>query len=140
MIKLFTFESDGEPEFVVSEENLENATWRAKEAFGEGRKFRLVSQEDHPDWDDFAETCEPRQMLEKDLEKDDITRFFIEPSETHQVQGFNELAKCRRVWTVIDVDGVLWIAPGYHFVNRYAYIVTQHQHQDSESKTYLYHA
>ena len=29
-----------------------------------------------------------------------------------------------RVWTVVDVDGELWIIAGRHYVNRFGYLVT----------------
>lgn len=34
------------------------------------------------------------------------------------------LQPAQNVWTVLDVDGELMIASGYHFVNRMGYILT----------------
>lgn len=39
--------------------------------------------------------------------------------ETHQVP---ENPDCRFWWTVLDCDGRLLIAPGFRFVNRFAFI------------------
>ena len=31
-----------------------------------------------------------------------------------------------RVWTVVDCDGVMSIESGYHYVNRFGYLITRH--------------
>jgi len=33
-----------------------------------------------------------------------------------------------RVWTLIDVDGKQYVVPGFHFVNRFGYFVTEVPH------------
>lgn len=35
-----------------------------------------------------------------------------------------------KVWTVLDVDGDLWIAPGWHHVNRMGYAVSEKPCED----------
>jgi hypothetical protein len=42
------------------------------------------------------------------------------------VRGMAQDAKTKkRVWTVVDVDGELCIIAGFHFVNRFGYIITE---------------
>lgn len=45
----------------------------------------------------------------------------------------------RLIWTVLDCDGLLWLSPGWHFVNRFGYFVTQKPFEkiDEEGEGYL---
>lgn len=43
--------------------------------------------------------------------------------ELREVQAQFE-TKPNTVWTVVDCDGKLYISPGFHFVNRIAYVIT----------------
>lgn len=36
------------------------------------------------------------------------------------------------VWTMVDSDGKLWITPGFHFVNRMGYFITEVAFQDDQ--------
>ena len=40
-----------------------------------------------------------------------------------------------RVWTILDCDGHLVVASGFHFVNRFGYIITKNPVQDGRSVT-----
>lgn len=42
-----------------------------------------------------------------------------------------------RIWTMVDCDGEWWLCPGYHFVNRLGYIVTE-QPWDDDTSDVLY--
>lgn len=42
-----------------------------------------------------------------------------------------------RVWTLIEEDGIQWLDPGMHFVNRLGYFVTQEEWSD-EDLLYFY--
>jgi len=37
---------------------------------------------------------------------------------------FVQLIDDRHIWSVIDEDGITYICPGYHIVNRLGYIIT----------------
>lgn len=39
----------------------------------------------------------------------------------------------RYIWTVLDVDGVLYVAPGMRFVDRMGYIITTKPYHDDET-------
>jgi len=36
-----------------------------------------------------------------------------------------ELLSRKQIWTILDVDGDLYFASGYHFVNRFGYLLTE---------------
>lgn len=38
----------------------------------------------------------------------------------------------RNIWTVLDCDGVMYVAAGLHYVNRMGYVVTKHAWSDVE--------
>jgi hypothetical protein len=46
----------------------------------------------------------------------------------------------RRVWTVVDCDGTLYVVPGYHTVNYLGRVVTTHGWSDTEESNpgYVY--
>lgn len=138
MINLFTFETaDGETIQLVNRE-LSDATVHARSIL-QDKKFKLLRTERHPDWDDFAEVFNPQVMLQKEAEDEDIPGlFFISEKEFPTIKGFHDLAKAGHVWTVCDFDGILWIVPGFRFVNRFAYIVTKKAHAFDKTPDYLY--
>lgn len=43
-------------------------------------------------------------------------------------------ADSRTVWTVIDVNGVLYIIAGWHYVNRLGYVITEEQWTDEDQQ------
>ncbi len=138
MINLFTFESNDGEELKVVRPDLSDAAVHAREIF-EDKQFRLIKTEKHPDWDDFAEIFNPQVMLAREVEDEDIPGlFFIGVDEFSTIKGFHDLAKHGHVWTVCDVEGVLWIVPGFHYVNRFAYVVTKKAHNFDKTPDYLY--
>jgi hypothetical protein len=36
----------------------------------------------------------------------------------------------RKVWTILDCDGSLYIVSGYHFVNRLNYLITEEEFEE----------
>ena len=45
-----------------------------------------------------------------------------ELSFVHQMMA----SEPERVWTVVECDGVISIESGYHYVNRFGYLITKH--------------
>lgn len=143
MINVYTFKgSDGE-EIHIANDSLEEANDQARETF-EGAPFFLFSTEQKPCWDDFETKYKPRRMRrrgesETSIDPDDCSAsdYFIEPCDIKEVEGFHELTTANHVWTVVDCDGSLWVTPGYHFVNRYVYIVTEKKWKD-EKEQFMY--
>ena len=51
--------------------------------------------------------------------------------ETHGVEldfiltFVNDLKRSQRVWTIVEVDGKMYITAGYHIVNRIGYVITE---------------
>lgn len=45
------------------------------------------------------------------------------------------LSDPKRVWTIIEGDGVMVVSAGYHIVNRLGYIITE-VHWDDENEEY----
>jgi hypothetical protein len=42
----------------------------------------------------------------------------------------------KKVWTIIEADGDMYISAGYHFVNRIGYFITE-QEWENETEEYL---
>ncbi|HEY4755785.1 MAG TPA: hypothetical protein VIH28_07010 [Ignavibacteriaceae bacterium] len=40
----------------------------------------------------------------------------------------------KRVWTILDVDGKLIISAGFHYVNRFGYIITEKEWETGEEE------
>ena len=52
------------------------------------------------------------------------------PFDGHMYETYGtELEHVKRhldnVWTIIDSEGQLYVSPGYHFVNRFGYFITE---------------
>jgi hypothetical protein len=61
---------------------------------------------------------------------DNVSREFDDPLwEQHkQGDGF------RKVWTIVDCDGTLYLLPGFHFVNRINWVLCEVSWHDDENK------
>ena len=146
MTNIYTFHTaDQSDSFVCASSSLEEAQQHARQIF-EHDNFTLEHTVAKADWDDFELKYGPLRMLPEDEDMDEEekqeaaqspTYFFIDPCDTKKVTGFNDLAVAGHVWTVIDVDGLLSIVPGWHFVNRFSYIVTSRRWTD-ESEEFVY--
>lgn len=70
-----------------------------------------------------------RASTDKSIADEDICSFGGTMYETYGEEEayVREMAKKepKRVWTVLDCDGELIIAAGFHFVNRMGYIITE---------------
>ena len=85
--------------------------------------------------DEFYENYNPqtnhivRANTDNSVADGDICSFGGTMYETYGEEEayIREMAKKepKRVWTVLDVDGELIIAAGFHFVNRMGYIITE---------------
>ncbi len=45
--------------------------------------------------------------------------------ERPEIRDAAEPIEATHLWTILDIDGDLYIVPGYHFVNSYGYVVTK---------------
>ena len=43
----------------------------------------------------------------------------------------------RTLWTIVDTNGVLYAIPGYHYVDRFVYVVSEEPWKD-EDEVYLW--
>ena len=40
----------------------------------------------------------------------------------------------KKIWTILDCDGDLYIGAGLHYVNRHGYLITKEEWEDSEQE------
>jgi|JFJP01.1.fsa_nt_gi hypothetical protein len=50
------------------------------------------------------------------------------------MKGTDENLK-RRIWTILDSDGVMCFVSGYHFVNRFGYLITEEEVEEGTEYT-----
>jgi hypothetical protein len=90
-----------------------------------------VRQRSVPDADDWVDKYKPvRNHLVDDAPMDGAM-FETFPPESDYVWEQHQKDP-RRVWTEVDCDGVLYIIPGWHFVNRFGYYITEIPWEDGE--------
>jgi len=72
-----------------------------------------------------------RALASKTIDDTDLCSFggtmyetYGEEEEYVRTMAQDEKTK-KRVWTVVDADGELYIIAGFHFVNRMGYIITE---------------
>ena len=76
--------------------------------------------------DNFSEIFKPQQNHLDENAGWDGTCFETFGEELDYVLRFaNDLTKHKRVWTLIEVDGIFYISAGYHLVNRFGYFITE---------------
>jgi hypothetical protein len=76
--------------------------------------------------DNFSELFKPQQNHLDDNPSWDGTMFETFGVELDYVLSFaNDFNKQKRVWTLIEVDGIMYISAGYHLVNRMGYFITE---------------
>ena len=46
-----------------------------------------------------------------------------------QAQAQKDITK---VWTIVDVDGTLYVCAGFHFVNRFGYVITEESWENED--------
>ena len=72
-----------------------------------------------------------RKETDEEVEDTDLCSFggtmyeTYGPEEEYIRQMAQDEKTKKRVWTVVDADGELYIIAGFHFVNRMGYIITE---------------
>lgn len=94
----------------------------------------IIARESHADMDEFYARYR--------LIKNPANEGSGEPHECMFETYGSELAFVREqprelIWTLIEMDGISWIVPGAHFVNRLGYFVTT-EPCDDHDLSYLY--
>jgi hypothetical protein len=94
----------------------------------------IISREQHPGLDEFAE-------------KYTLARNHIRPNEDFPAgcmfetfgdeMEFVRRQQQKKIWTLVEEDGLSWLSAGFHFVNRLGYFVTLQEWQ-SKDEIYLY--
>jgi len=108
-----------------AEEVIEEKSW------GDNTYIDAWYTED--DWEEFESKFEP-VWHHKDPE-----RFLYETygEDREKVVEWLDQHGPNKVWTVVDVDGVMWLTPGMRLVDRISYVLTKKPWEDGE-KDYLW--
>lgn len=125
MHKLFTY-SEKTTSVVVAEfmaESAKLADKHVKKLTGRASGAFNRKMEEKPGWEEFEKEFKPRVM---DPDKDDTYgRFVVEPIEMDRALKLPEYVAEKRLWTVLDCDGLLILSPGRHYVNRFGFVVSE---------------
>lgn len=85
-------------------------------------------------FDDFIEKYDPMEHP--------TGEFGTHMFDTHKESDINFVRsqiKFNKVWTVIDGEGQdLYVIPGYHFVNRMGYIISNIPYEENCEEEYVY--
>jgi hypothetical protein len=95
----------------------------------------VTGVETYKDWGDFVARYTPQaNHLDGNASVDGFMfeTFGEELAHVKSVLGESP----RRVWTIIEADGIEFISAGYHFVNRLGYLITAEEF-GSEEEEYL---
>lgn len=76
----------------------------------------------HFEWHEFIEKFQPMQNQVNDNAPFDGTMYETFGEELEYIKNY-QLPEC--IWTILDCDGALIVSNGFHFVNRFGYIITQ---------------
>jgi len=81
--------------------------------------------------DDFYEKFNPIKNMVDDNASFDGCMFETYGEELMFVQEVNSGCP-KKVWTILDCDGNLYIGAGYHHINRMGYLITEEEWTDKE--------
>lgn len=148
MKNVYTFERDGQIAVVVADTLAEGIgkaeTQMKEEQEEEGDKAPLTeanltaTDKDVPDGDDF----DAKFTLVKNAHVQEHQRAFHGCMFETFGEEMEQVIKAMddtpaRVWTIVDYEGVWFIAPGYHHVNRLGHLITK-EDAGEEEPDYVY--
>jgi len=77
--------------------------------------------------DEFYERFTPcKNEIDKNFTSFDGCMFETYGEELEYVQKIARESP-RRVWTIVEVDGIMYYESGFHFVNRLGYLITEEE-------------
>ena len=83
--------------------------------------------------DDFYEKFNPIKNHIDDNASFDGCMFETYGEELEFVQKTKE-TKPKTIWTILDCNGKLYVGAGYHYVNRFGYLITEEEWTDEEQE------
>ncbi|HZF02307.1 MAG TPA: hypothetical protein VE344_10470 [Methylomirabilota bacterium] len=114
--------------FVIVGENPEDAFFRAKETNCLPNNFPITA------WHELAKPKEHHESLDEfEMRYEPMKNNFDESAayegawfETFgEAELFVRNADPKTVWTIVEGDEFLWLIAGFHYVNRFGYLITR---------------
>ncbi len=134
---MVAFSDDEPPAFQEGDnaaEALADALRRAKELeIPVSLEPRVELDGEYPDFDEFGQ---PFTLMKNPFDASaalDGCSFGWVGAEWEMVRN----APSENLWTLIECEGLWWISPGFHYVNRIGYLLTNEARQADEPD-YLY--